>query len=774
MKQQNMISKDLQELVSWSVAILGDAIKKEFGEEAFNKIDKMRKKMKTLRGKNPNKVFADLSKELSELKKYSDLEIQQLCHAYSLMLELINRCENAYRAYKLENKEIEIPKKRPHAIIFVLTAHPTEARSPELLGLFEGIQKILIDALKFSTDKYTDDLYHLLIISLKVSLARQSKPSVSDEANNIYSYILKDEILDTLVRFSKKGVNVYFRSWVGGDKDGHPGVDEKTLLESLGQSRLKIACYIEQKLKKVIQLTNYIHDPKIIKLITKIELCLQQIQTLKKLKNSDGVRVTEFKKLFTELVKLYNKTVNSNSPDLDCIEKILWIFPALVVSLEIREDSELVAEAVKSEMDLAITRMLKALKDISEGFETKWYVRGFVLSMVESANDVKNGLKLTKKVFKKYEIPIVPLFENEKALTNAKEILNEVFANNKSIIGHHQKHWGARYEVMVGYSDSSKENGVFPSRLMISSALKTIENVLKKHELVPVFFHGSGGSIERGGGSLKEQTGWWPKSAINTFKATIQGEMVARNFGSEYILAKQIHVILNQLGTFKSKAKKNNKILKKFSDFIRKEYSSKIQDEEFLNVIELATPYSFLHHLKIGSRPSKRSGGSIKKNLRAIPWILCWTQTRILFPTWWGVGSAWNKMTVSEQKEMKEEYLTNPVLTSYMKALGFTLSKIELGVWKLYLENSEVEDELKEKIYGEFVKELNLTKKFFESITGHKEYLWFRPWLQHSIDLRSSMIHPLNLCQLESLRRKDHDLLRSSVTGIACGMLTTG
>ncbi|MBT4792764.1 MAG: phosphoenolpyruvate carboxylase, partial [Halobacteriovoraceae bacterium] len=125
-------------------------------------------------------------------------------------------------------------------------------------------------------------------------------------------------------------------------------------------------------------------------------------------------------------------------------------------------------------------------------------------------------------------------------------------------------------------------------------------------------------------------------------------------------------------------------------------------------------------------------------------------------------------------KQIKTDYQQNPVLISYVKALGFTLAKIELGVWKLYLEQSQIDKKLKSKVYKQFVEELAATKEFFSEITGKKSYLWFRPWLQQSIDLRSSMIHPLNLCQLESLRRKDHDLLRTSVTGIACGMLTTG
>lgn len=768
------IGKELQELVSWSVALLGDAIKTEYGEETYNVVEAMRKRMKLIRGKSHTVVYKELSQQLEVLGKYSDQKVHELCSSYSLMLELINRCENSYRAYKLEHRDVIIPKQRPHAIIFVLTAHPTEARSPELLGLFENIQAVLIQALKEKKEKCSDKLFQLLLFSLKVSLARKFKPTVADEASNIYSYILKEDVIDTLVSFARNDVNVSLRSWVGGDKDGHPGVNERTLHNSLGQSRLKIVSYIENKLKKVHELLSFTDQRKITSLMRLFERMSSELNSLKSIKNADGARVKEFRKTFQNFLKSYISSMKSSLEELEIVEKVIWIFPALVVALEVREDSELVEQALNSDTDFAIIKMLKKLKDISHGYDPKWYVRGFVLSMVESASDVQNGIKLSKKILGKYAIPVVPLFENEKALTHAKEILETTLSKNKQVVTTHLNKWGSRYEVMVGYSDSSKENGVLPSRLMISEALKKIETVLKKYELTPVFFHGSGGSIERGGGSVKEQTGWWPKSAINIYKATIQGEMVARNFGSPHILSKQIQVIMEQVGDFKPKKKISLKPLEHFSEKIRTTYSQKIKNDDFLSVIELATPYSFLHHLKIGSRPSKRAGGSIKNNLRAIPWILCWTQTRILFPTWWGVGSAWKQSSTSEQNEIKEIYKNSPVLLSYVKALGFTLAKIELGVWKLYLERSSIDKDIAKNVFEDFETELKLAKEFFYAISGEKEFLWFRTWLQQSIDYRSSMIHPLNLCQLESLRRGDKDLLRNSVTGIACGMLTTG
>jgi phosphoenolpyruvate carboxylase len=160
--------------------------------------------------------------------------------------------------------------------------------------------------------------------------------------------------------------------------------------------------------------------------------------------------------------------------------------------------------------------------------------------------------------------------------------------------------------------------------------------------------------------------------------------------------------------------------------------------------------------------------------LRAIPWVLCWTQTRVLFQTWWGIGTAWDSATSSERAALRREFGKNPLFRSFVQALGFTLAKVELPIWEFYLAQSGLEPKEIAAFRAEFRDELAGTHTFFKGITGKSDPLWFRPWLGRSIELRASMIHPLNL--LEILAQKDQDLplLRICVTGIASGMLTTG
>ena len=150
------------------------------------------------------------------------------------MLELINRCESAYRTWRLENKESKQFKKSPYAIHFVLTAHPTEARSPESLQIFGMIQNLLIESLRSGKKSVDEDLLSLLQISLQVPMARDHKPTVEDEAMHIFSFALREDIIDQLIEFHLKKKTVLLRTWVGGDKDGHPGGQREGYDERLG------------------------------------------------------------------------------------------------------------------------------------------------------------------------------------------------------------------------------------------------------------------------------------------------------------------------------------------------------------------------------------------------------------------------------------------------------------------------------------------------------------------------------------------------------------
>jgi phosphoenolpyruvate carboxylase len=279
--------------------------------------------------------------------------------------------------------------------------------------------------------------------------------------------------------------------------------------------------------------------------------------------------------------------------------------------------------------------------------------------------------------------------------------------------------------------------------------------------------------VDRGGGSIPEQTAWWPAGALRNYKVTIQGEMVERSFASPEITWRQLERIVSAAGEWKRKwgfRYRADPMVREFAASVAEEYRNRVADPAFLRMIEAATPYSFLDRLRIGSRPSKRKNLARVSDLRAIPWVLCWTQTRVLFPTWWGVGSAWEKLSSSQRQRLKSAYKKDPVFGVFVRALAYTLAKVELGVWELYLEQSALGEKEKLFFLTLFHEEKRKARAFLRAV--HPERI--RPWLFESIHLRSPMIHPLNLLQLVALRRDERDLLRTTVTGIASGMVSTG
>ncbi len=757
-------------MVSWSLTRLGKTIAEVYGKETYEIIEQIRVSMQDTIGSKALELRNALLKLQIELSKLDKNQLYQIAHGFSLMMELINACESAYRIFRINQRKEKVYSDKPQGIHYVLTAHPTEARTNEFLILFKAIRDFLIEVLKSPYLMNESHLDQMLKISLQINISPHKKPSVEDEARYIYQYALNPLNIELYHSFFTKGVPIQLRTWVGGDKDGHSGVNEKIMVKSLELSRSFFVAYIQECLKEVLEivkLSTGLNANKI--LANQINQLIRKTLDLRKIKPGDHEKVSAFKNELTAIQAHTLKFLHFKLEQFSIISSIFQLYPALVIPIELREDSAVVRESLTSIKKSTITNMLEQVYFITHGTDPKNYIRGFILSMVESAEDIKNGIKLVKQVFRSYALPVVPLFENQLALTNADSILNNSITED--IREKHLKQWDGNYEVMLGYSDSSKENGVLPSRLMIARSLRSIQSTLEKKNLRPIFFHGSGGSIERGGGDIKEQTASWSKEMMANYKATIQGEMVARLFGSSSILKSQIDKFLD---IYSQQVKKTDndypEELLLFATKISQKYKTLIKSEWFWSVIEQASPYHFLKELKIGSRPTKRKSGPDQRKLRAIPWILCWTQTRLLFPTWWGVGSTWLELNDLGKNKLKALYQENAFFASFVKQLGVTLSKVYLSIWEQYLYQLTGSNQYLEP----FQSELESTILFFYQITGEKDFCFHQPWLGESIQLRSTMVHPLNLIQIEAIKRKDLPLLRKTVTGISCGMLTTG
>jgi phosphoenolpyruvate carboxylase len=405
-----------------------------------------------------------------------------------------------------------------------------------------------------------------------------------------------------------------------------------------------------------------------------------------------------------------------------------------------------------------------------------------IVSMASEIKHLQVAADLVESTLGDLRLPVIPLFEQADALKNATAVVSEVIRDHRLNSALH-RHWRSQLEVMLGYSDSSKESGVLKSRLQVAESMHALEKLCKNQKKIvtPLFFQGSGGSTDRGGGSVEEQTEWWSSSALRNYKVTLQGEIVERSLATPEIIRGQLERIVQSAGRWPERSRQSMKeifphssLVGHFAGVVASHYKNELKTANFLQVIEKATPYPYLNLLKFGSRPTKRSRGVSIEGLRAIPWILCWTQTRMLFPTWWGVGSAWKATSVFDRKQLKDAAKTHPVFSTFVRALEYTLAKVEPAIWKLYLEESKLSEEIKVSAWHSFDQEHRMVSEFIDEITGKRELIGWRPWLRTSIQLRSPMIHPLNLLQIIAIETHDVELLRLSVTGISSGMMTTG
>jgi phosphoenolpyruvate carboxylase len=761
------LPRELRRLVRKTIFILGDVIKEYEGIEFYDRIEYYREQLKKTRGVKNKNLFVKLLAQLKSENKSNRLKI---AHSFSLQLELINVCEAAYRTWRQHLKPTPQGVKSKLSLTYVLTAHPTEARAKNTVDVLNVLSKLLLEALQSDFLFNEDELMSQMRMLWLQPFSKKVKPSVIDEAEYIYSLIFSEDLFDFILA-DKPSYDIKLRTWVGGDKDGHPNVNRYIMLECFNKARKHLLDSLSKKFEmtiadslKLIE-TNGVQKQQI-KGLSELLLSLNMIRTIT---SGDGNRVKTWIMKYQRFISKSDIFIKKHN-QIRLVNRILEVFPALVFPIELREDSDLIRKANSDKYSL-IRGMLSELKNISGALGVNAYARGLVISHCETDDDISQAVQLIQTACGSKILPAIPLFETREALIAGKKIIKK-WLNNKANYELVSRQWDQSFEVMLGYSDSAKESGVLPSRYLIAKAMTDMEKTIQSFSIKPYFFHGSGGSVARGGGSLKEQIAWWPNSAVVNPKLTIQGEMIQRKFASKEILNSQcIHLANEALRRKTQKVKfEGNSELERFVMKVGQCYSDLVNNEKTLKHLLDATPYQYLDVLKIGSRPSKRPEQNISVNsLRAIPWVLCWTQTRILLPTWWGVGTAWRECSALDRKVLKTQFLTNPFFSSFVKTLGFTLSKVELDIWQLYFKEGN-----NKKLFERFQREFEDAVQFVQDVTNENELIWYRLWLKESIKLRSSNIHILNLLQIISFEAQDEALLRETIVGIACGMLTTG
>jgi phosphoenolpyruvate carboxylase len=767
---------ELKLLVHRTLALLGEEIRHAFGDDSFREIERVRREMAALRDVSLDKAIAKLSKRREVLKRSPVRERHQIAQSFTLMMELMNACENAYRRYRLADQDFSASEEGAEEIIFVVTAHPTESRFTATIPILKQVQRLLVEALEKDFDAIMEGLRVHVRLLLVLPLAPAVAPTPEDEAEHLYRWLLDPEILSTILDHEFIARRLRFRAWCGGDKDGHPGIDEKVMGHSLSLSRRYVLNYVRTNLAEAETLLRgaSFFDAELWKSF------YAKVDGIEAVLSEDSARVAAIQQEVNAETERLLVELRFDIAPLLRLRRLTRLLPKWVVPLEFRESSDILETVATSEVPEksreAIVRMLRGLAEIASPEDVRSYVQSLVISQVRDERDLSYAEKIQHALWGECRLPIVPLFENRQALQNAVRIVDAFLVSSPSYVEKLRARWHGRYEMMLGYSDSAKESGVLASRVLVAQAMKSLEKRLVAESIVPIFFHGSGGSIARGGGTVEEQMAVWTPAARRIYKVTVQGEMVARTFASPEHFLRHLQNIDRSSRALVSKKPlaRVDRTLEKLAMLNADAYGRTVDAPDFLSRVERATIYPFLHTLKIGSRPAKRHGLSKVTDLRAIPWVLCWTQSRVLFPTWWGLVEAWRALTEKEKTHLRKLAKSDPLFSTYLKQLGFTLAKIDFAPWFSQLERLGKSDPALLEWKDEFFEHFRATRKLLAELSGSRELLWFRPWLKESIHLRRTMIYPLNLLQELAEEESDETLLRLTVTGIASGMLTSG
>jgi phosphoenolpyruvate carboxylase len=406
----------------------------------------------------------------------------------------------------------------------------------------------------------------------------------------------------------------------------------------------------------------------------------------------------------------------------------------------------------------------------------------YIVSMTQAPSDVLATEFLQRQAGA--ALRVVPLFEQVDALRRSPETVRALLRNPE-----YQRRLGGHQEVMIGYSDSAKDGGRLAANWELFRAQEAIVTACRDAGVALTLFHGRGGSISRGGGptylALQSQP---PGSVEGRLRVTEQGEMIQAQFGLPDIAVRTLEMYLTATVTATVSAPAPApgewpEVVDRIAERARAEYRQVVyEDPKFIEYFRAATPEVELGRVPIGSRPPRRDTGGGVDSLRAIPWVFAWTQTRLLLPSWLGAGEALaDAATRGESALLRSMYRDWPFFRSTIDLIAIVLAEAQPSIAAEY-DRRLVPDSL--RAFGEDLRSrLARTVAQILDLTGGEHLLDSAPVLRRSIEVRNPYVDPINLVQIELLRRlratdqADDGLWHAfmiTVNGIAAGMRNTG
>jgi phosphoenolpyruvate carboxylase len=420
--------------------------------------------------------------------------------------------------------------------------------------------------------------------------------------------------------------------------------------------------------------------------------------------------------------------------------------------------------------------------------------RRYIVSFTRTAVDIANVYELAAAVGGRVPVlDVVPLFETGEDLERAPAVVEEMLAH--PAVRQRLDASGRRLEVMLGYSDSAKQLGPTSATLLLYDTQAALAEKAEQHDLKLTMFHGRGGSLGRGGGPANRAIlAQAPGSVAGRFKVTEQGEVIFARYGHVEIARRHVEqvtnaVLLASTPAVEERARKAagrfRPIADAMSEAAHAAFRSLVEADGFAEWFAQVSPLAEIAELRIGSRPARRSGTASLEDLRAIPWVFAWTQTRVNLPGWYGLGSGLAAAAEStggaELAELQDAYRSWPLFAALLDNAEMSLAKTDRAIAERYLALGG-RPELTETVLAEY----DRTRALVLAVTGHQRLLENRRVLSRAVELRNPYVDALSHLQLRALtalrsgvsddqeREQLENLLLLSVNGVAAGLQNTG
>ena len=482
--------------------------------------------------------------------------------------------------------------------------------------------------------------------------------------------------------------------------------------------------------------------------------------------------------------------INDHYSDLSEDEKCTLLLK------ELEEDPRILSatHAEKSELlekELSIFKAARKLKDkLGENV-----IRQTIISHATSVSDMLELAIMLKEVglvdAQKARVQIVPLFETIEDLDHSEETMRRYFSLPLA------KKWIASkdnyQEIMLGYSDSNKDGGYLSSCWTLYKAQQQLTAIGDEFGVKVTFFHGRGGTVGRGGGPTYEAITSQPlKSIKDRIRLTEQGEVIGNKYGNKdaayYNLEMLVSAAINRMITKKkSDTNTSNRYEAIMDQVVDRSYDIYrdlvFGNEHFYDYFFESSPIKAISSFNIGSRPAARKTITEIGGLRAIPWVFSWSQSRVMFPGWYGVGSSFKEFIDQDPDNieiLRDMYQNWPFFQSLLSNVDMVLSKSNMNIAFEYAKLCE--DEEVQAIYYTILDEWQLTKDVILAIEGYDELLAENSYLKDSLNYRMPYFNILNYIQLELIKRQrrgelsadEEKLIHTTINGIATGLRNSG